>query len=158
MDTVEKVWGDKSFHVATIVAVVIVLLMVLMAVFQRLMGKEHIVGDPLVAATSYTSGASQRFGQEPTATNQGGAPTYIQDLPQELRNPGPAKSERLVNGREAPVFYEIGDELAAYRYGEGAQDVGDITASEHLSNPLQNAADMRLMDKLVPGYSAAMLS
>lgn len=169
MESVEKLWVDPKFHVAVVIAVVIVLLMVLVRLFKAVTKSEHAtdggtLGAGLQQVTGYTAGATMRFGQELSATNQGANPVHLVDLPDSITNPPPVKKDRLTNNREAPVFWEIGDELAAYRYGQkddgtsSAQDVGDATAAERMENPLSGATDLRLTDLLHPGYASSMLN
>lgn len=169
MESVEKLWVDKNFHVAVLIAVVIVFLCVLLKLFKVAFKSEHAtdggtLGAGLQQVTGFTSGATMRFGQELSATNQGANPVHLVDLPDSITNPPPAKKDKLTGMRESPVFWEIGDELAAYRYGQNSdgtssvQDVGDVTAAERMENPLAGATDLRLTDLLHPGYASSMLS
>lgn len=129
--------------------------------------KEHYTGYGLGQGGGYggvTSGATQRtIAQELSATNQQAnsvlSNAEVAILAPELSQVGRpvdifSQSERpeyLVNGRGDPDFWEIGNELAAYKQSQTPGMKADAAAKaerfrgrrEHLdvSNPIRNAED-----------------
>jgi len=142
-ETYAKVLESKPTRVIYFAVLLLAVLLILgMMASATMKSSEHLigVGSGLTEQSLFSGPTIRRLGQEFTSTNQGDSTTvYIPDVletvPGVLTAPS---SERLVNDREPPVFYDIGDELGAYQSDAGTamkQDVaaGKTSSTEYLA-------------------------
>lgn len=171
----DKLWEDcVSSPMTTCVYFACVLLLLVLCVYHlnKLSGKqEHYTGVGLGHGGGYggeTSGATQRtLSQEFSGTNQQDrsiiSNAEIAQVDPTLSSVGRAVdifsgdngSERLVNERGEPDFWEIGSELAAYKAAQAPGMRADASNNaagkerfrgrrEHLGGPLGNSEDDQL--------------
>jgi hypothetical protein len=137
---------DKAIKNPYVVAFYFALLLVLvvLCLYWCKAGKsERFLGDGTVmSAAPYTSGATmRRLGQDFSSTNQGEYTTVHNDelkelVPGLIKGPAPAvaaavaakKKERLVNERGFPDFWEISNDLSAYKDETAAGFQADVAA------------------------------
>lgn len=105
------------------------------------------------SSTPFTSGATMRnLSQEFSSTNQG---TYGIVHNEELKELVGSGSERLVNERGMPDFWEISSELGAYRDEQAAAFRGDMAAEQTAQKAGAAAANAAAATGAPPAAAAA---
>src|SRR5271170_390610 len=137
---IEELMGNATaqfVYCATLAVVIIVILIMVwrMSSTMSSSGSEYFHGSGVVDRV-FSSGATQRrLSQEQTGTNQGEY-TVVHNAEIKELIPGviPGPSERLVNQRGEPDFWEISAELDAYRSSQASGLASDTVTSGGADN------------------------
>ncbi|MFA6089421.1 MAG: hypothetical protein WC755_06160 [Candidatus Woesearchaeota archaeon] len=125
----DKILGNKLTHVVYFAVLIVLIFLILWQMRSMNQKTEGLIGSGIQDQV-FTSGATiRRLGQEFSGTNQGEYTVVHNDELKELI-PGviPSKSERLVNERGEPDFWEISSELNAYKESQVAPMTAEAAA------------------------------